>query len=69
MGHGYIKGNYSGHTEQKISVRFSKPVNRKKVQLNIDGRVTEYKLKDGWMNFVLPATKSGNPCNFELREV
>lgn len=69
MLHGNIKGRFSGHSRQKLSIRFDKLITPNTIRATINGSDTKFAVKNGWINIVLPAMNNGNPCDFEIAQL
>ncbi|MEO5600102.1 MAG: hypothetical protein ABIR06_04170 [Cyclobacteriaceae bacterium] len=63
-----IKGEYSGKSSQKLSVRFDKNHVGKTVEVLINGTAAQSKTKDGWISILLPSASNTTPCSFSIKQ-
>jgi hypothetical protein len=68
MDAGGIKGEYSGPTAQKISLRLANAPDKKNLDALLNGSPLKVTTHDGWISLILPATKSDKPCRFEITQ-
>ncbi len=66
MQQNHMKGEYSGQISQPLSVRMTKSLYADNIHVTINGNSETFKIKEGWINIVLPQASIMKPCRFEI---
>jgi len=64
-----INGEYSGQNPQTLSVKLATASPGKTIHVTINGKSSMFKIKDGWINIVLPSASDERPITFEILQL
>jgi hypothetical protein len=63
-----LEGEYAGPDPQQLRVRMETPAAETGIPVRIDGSQVEFRIDDGWIDFVLPPSQGEKSCHFQVGE-